>query len=200
MSIDENLQRRLKEQSMSGESGKKDPNRKIRMKYKDYKRTIAAVAIAASIATGVVIGGGAHVTNQLKDSFIVNSMCTDFRKDCISKETHRTYDLQYYYYDYPDIASYIESMDDYDLGVYLCHQTIGEHQTDQVMRCTDYRSYENFLEAHGYKDTKDLRKYATTIAVLTDEVDKKNEEIARMREEHPELIDESNIDKTGGAK
>lgn len=197
---DEDLQRRLKEQSMSGDSGKRSPDRKIRMKYKDYKKTIAAIAIASAIATTTVIGGGQAVIHQTKDSISIGSMCMDFQRDCISKETHRTDDMQHYFYDYADIASYIEGMDDFDLGVFLSYETIGEHQTDQVMRYTNYRSFENYLEAHDYEDSKEFSKDMRERATILADIQQKEEELAQMKAEHPDTSENSSEDQIGGVK
>ena len=196
----EDLQRRLKEQSLEGESGKRDPNRKIKMKLKDYKKTLAAVAIAASIATSVVIGGGSAVANHLNESMLVGSLISDFRQECIYKETHRTDDLQHYYYDYPDIATYIEGMEDFDLGVYLAYKSIGEHQTDQVMRYTNYRSFENYLEAHDFDDAAAFDKAMKKHAALTAEVNQKQEELKQMKEEQSVKSDDPSEDQMGGTK
>lgn len=196
----EDLQRRLKEQSLEGESGKRDPNRKIKMKLKDYKKTLAAVAIAASIATSVVIGGGSAVANHLNESMLVGSLISDFRQECIYKETHRTDDLQHYYYDYPDIATYIEGMEDFDLGVYLAYKSIGEHQTDQVMRYTNYRSFENYLETHDFDDAAAFDKAMKKQAALTAEVNQKQEELKQMKEEQSSKSDGPLEDQMGGTK
>ena len=171
-------------QSTTGASAKRDPNRRIRMKYSDYKKTIKTVAIATAITVSVVLAGTNMYAGTIHDRMTTGRMINDFHREYIAPETHRTNDNQHYFYDYFDIANRMEQMEDFDEGVYLLVNDIGEYQADRVLAYTDYDNFENYLNTHNYKDSDDFNKTMSKKIVLEEEIENKNNEIRNMLQDH----------------
>lgn len=171
-------------QSTTGASAKRDPNRRIRMKYSDYKKTIKTVAIATAITVSVVLAGTNMYAGTIHDRMTTGRMINDFHREYIAPETHRTNDNQHYFYDYFDIANRMEQMEDFDEGVYLLVNDIGEYQADRVLAYTDYDNFENYLNTHNYKDADDFNKTISKKIVLEQEIENKNNEIRNMLQNH----------------
>ena len=185
-----------KRRSTTGASAKRNPNRKIRMTYKNYKNTLMAVSIATAITVSGLIAGGSHLVDKMQDSMTIGQLHTDFRMEYIVPETHRTQDNQHYFYDYDDIARHLEEYGDFDIGVYLLVTDIGEYQTDRVMHYTNYDTVASFLERSGYKDLDDFKKTMEKKISIKHEMETDKEELKQMMEEHP--VENQNEDIYGG--
>lgn len=182
-----------RDKSISGGSGKYDKNRTIRMKYRDFSRSLKAVAAATAIATTIVIGAGSSLVDNFKEACVINRLSHEFQVECISPETHRTNDNQHYFYDYDDIAYYIEGMDDFEVGVYLFNINTSDYQTDRVMDWTKYDSFDAFLQAHSYKDSDEFR------SDMRDRL-AKEESVRQMMQEVDEVKGEHGFEQEGGIK
>lgn len=199
------LEERLRKNSLSGREGQRTRERKIRMKYKDFIRTLKIIAISSAIAASIVIGAGAKTIDYIHDTMIINQLTSEFQRDCINPETHRTLDNQHYYYDYGDIADYCEEMGDFDLGIYLFCRNAGDYQTGRVLEYTPYKSLDGYLEAHNWESADDWKKDMRERIVLAAEADEKEAELARMRAEHQsQIVDQATLSANendfGGAK
>lgn len=159
-----------KEKSLNGGTCRLNKNRTISMRYSTFSRHVRCVAAATAIATTLVIGGGNFLIDRAKDNVTIHRLASEFRTECISPETHRTNDNQHYFYDYMDIADYINNMDDFDTGVYLFNVCTSDYQTDCVMTYTSYNSFDAYLKSHSYADSDDFRKVMRERLTIEDDV------------------------------
>ena len=190
----------LRRQSLSGENGRKEKDRKIRMNYRDYIRTLKALTCATALATTLIIGGGHVVYKHLKETAILNNLSMEFQMECINKETHRTQDFQHYYYDYEDIARYIEELDDFDIGIYLFNRQTNDEQTNRVLKYTKYGSMENYLSSNNWENSDEFRREIRLETLLTVEKDKKEEELERRKESRQNTSFKDEENETGERK
>lgn len=180
-----------KRNSISGSTSKRDPNRRIRMRYGDYKKTIKVTAIATAIAVSAALAGGNLYVNKVHDNFVIGRMERDFHAEYISPETHRTNDNQHYFYDYSDIARNMEGMEDYDEGIYLLVHDIGKYQADKVLAYTNYGNFDNYLTEHNYKDSKEFDKEMSRKILLEEQIEKNNIEINNMLKDNLPIQEET---------
>ena len=183
---EEEREKRLKRQSLSGEAGRRG-ERRIRMKYKDYIRTLKLLSCTTALATTLVIGGGNVLYKQMRETSIINTLTGEFHHDCLGKETHRTQDNQHYYYDYDDIARYIEGMDNFDLGLYLFNHQTNDKQTSRVLEYTEYGTLDNYLREKHYKDSDEFRKEMKQVALLTKEIEERQIELSQLEEKEENI-------------
>jgi hypothetical protein len=180
---------KIREKSTTGEPVRRNRERRIKMKYSDFKRCIKIIVASTSVVVAIITGAGmsigAHAINNFQDKVVVNSMVEEFRINVINEETHRTADREHYFYDYSDIASKMEkNYDDFDEALYCLVSNIGEDQSDRVLNYTDYGSVEKYLETAGYEDLDEFKNEISKRIVLEKEVDEKTAEIEQMKAEH----------------
>lgn len=174
----------LRRKSLSGSDGVRSRERRIRMKYKDYVRSLKVLAVTTAVAVSLAIGAGTAAVHHIQDNITVNHLVSEFQRDCINHETHRTQDNEHYFYDYDDIADYCEEMGDFDLGIYLFDANTNDYQTGRVLAYTSYESLDGYLDAHGWEDADEWKKNMREKIVLNHEIEEKKEELRQMAEEH----------------
>ena len=187
-----------RKRSTSGSSARRDPNRRIRMKYGDYKKSLKITAIATAVAVSLAIAGGTHYVDKVKDNVYLGQMGQDFRTEYIVPETHRTNDNQHYFYDYMDIAHHMKESENFDELVYLLTATLGDYQADQVMVYTDYKGLDNYLEQHNFEDSKEFIKVMEEKVLAEKDIEEQAKEMNQMLEDHKIELNEKLI--TGGTK
>lgn len=173
-----------KKASTTGSAAKRDPNRRIRMRYSDYKRTIKATAIATAIAVSAILAGGNVYVDKISKDITLGKMQRDFHIEYIAPETHRTDDNEHYFYDYSDIAYKMDNSENYEETLYFLVKDIGEYQANRVLTYTEYKDFDTYLATHNYKDEKDFDKTISKKILLEQEIDKKNVEINDMLKDH----------------
>ena len=155
--------------------------------------------IIISILAGfVLIGGISSGIHTIQDNMVVGSMVHQFHIDCIAPETHRTMDNEHYYYDYDDIAHYIETMGDFDIGLYLFNQNTNDYQTERVLQYTDYETMDEYLGLHNWESTDQWRDDMRNRILAQQEISNHQAELAQMNEEHH--LEDSQVTTLGGAK
>ena len=184
--------------STSGSSAKRDPNRRIKMRYSDYKRTLKATAIASAIAISLVLAGGSHYVDTIKDKMYLGQLAGEFKTEYIAPETHRTNDNEHYFYDYMDIAHHMKEAEDFDEKVYLLTATLGDYQADQVMVYTDYKGLDNYLAQHNFNDSEEFIKVMEEKTLAEKEMNEQAKAMNEMLEDHNVELNDRLI--TGGAK
>lgn len=195
---DEQLERRLRGQSLSGESGRRTREKYVRMKLKDFKKRLAVFAATIAVATSLLIGGISNGIHAIQDNMVIGSMVHQFHIDCINPETHRTMDNEHYYYDYDDIAHYIENMGDFDVGLYLFNRNTNDYQTERVLQYTDYETMDEYLALHNWESTDQWRDDMRDRILVQHEVNDRQAELAQMNEEH--RLEDAQVTTLGGAK
>lgn len=186
---------RLKGNSTSGATGRRR-KKMIHISESEYIHRLKTVAIAsaltASIAVGATLVGGAHVVSNvnefLVESSIQNELYDSF-SPIVSSNTHITKDNQHHWYDYAKIADAMEDYESYDIAVLSCYMNLGRNQTNKVMNYSKYDSFDNYLKEKGFADAKEYKEFMIDQIRLQQNLDKKQEELNRMTDDHNIDID-----------
>ena len=157
---------------------------KAQQRKKERQRRLAGLCAACLVVGGIAVNTVSNVIDSYKEMGAVYSQTSEFRKDVISPNTHRTSDNQHYFYDYDDIAEYIQGDGrDFSLELYKTYANIGEYQTNRVLNYTQYDSVEAYVEQAGFKSIKEWEKSEREKIVLQSEMDEKQTELAAMHRE-----------------
>ena len=139
------------------------------IKAQKRKRAIRFHRIEGAVLAIVIMASAYFTVPKVVDAF------TDYTNDSyhagyhmVMEETHRTQDLQNFWFDYADIADGFEEGMDFDSYVYGVYQRIagsGSGRTRvnmddffyQMYRrgYTEYSSFEDYCLAHGFSKEKD---------------------------------------------
>lgn len=147
-------------------------------------------AISKFCLTCVVIGtiAGSIITNgitKFKDNLYASALAQEssyeFKTEVISPNTHRTNDLQNYWYDYNEIAKNIET----DQDLFYAYDNLGKAYTDKLLEnnIDAYSSVDDFLSKKGYESTAEWRQAATKQIVLEKEIEEKQGELDAMMQD-----------------
>lgn len=157
---------------------------KAQQRRQQRQRRVAALLIGCMILGGVTVGVANEVADTIHDNRIVYEQTSAFRRDVIYPNTHRTQNLQYYYYDYDDIAEAImEDGKDFSTELYKAYADLGEYQTNRVMKYTDYADLESYVTSNGFKDIDDWADAERKKIVLQAELDEKKSQLDDMHRE-----------------
>lgn len=170
----------------SGNTAQRDRARVIKAQQRRQQRQkrVATLLVGCMILGGVAVGVANEVVDTIHDNRIVYEQTSEFRRDVIYPNTHRTQNLQYYYYDYDDIAEAImEDGKDFSTELYKAYADLGEYQTNRVMKYTDYANLESYVTANGFKDIDDWAKAERKKIVLQAELDEKQSQLDDMHRE-----------------
>lgn len=195
--IDRERYENLKKRSKNASKGHKKKDYKIQMRLSDYVKSLKIVGGACVISTLLAIGVGHQMIDNIKDAMVINSLVQDFNSEVIQPEAHRTNDNKNYFYDYQDIANYLNKMDDFDTGVYLLNSNIGDYQTGLVLGYTSYDSFTHYKEVKGYESTEDFRDNVRKKILLTEDIKEKEQELADMNSERNNEIESIEIGNGG---
>ena len=196
--MDNELYNSYKNNSIIGGTSKRDPNRTINIKYKNYKRTITAVSLATAITVSGLIIGGEHLVNKIQNKITTGMLVRDFHFEYIAPETHRTDDNEHYFYDYDDIAKSMQESEDFQEAVYLLIKDLGEYQTDKVLQYTEYKDLNTFLETNNWKNQEAFIKDIEKRISLENDIKNEQRQLDKMFEKHNMLDNDENI--YGGIK
>lgn len=179
----------IRRNSMSGESGKRTGEKKIKMTLSEYKMRLKVLAVAVAAVTSVALSCVPGAVKTVSDNWTVNKLMNEFHVTYVSPETHRTDDNEHFFYDYDDIAQHLEEYGDFDEAVYLLNRDIGYYQTGQVLRWTPYESFTNYLEEKGYKDEEEFQDDMKKQIIMSIEIDEMREELSQMQAAHTSEYD-----------
>ena len=157
---------------------------KAQQRKQQRQRRMATLLVISMILGGVAVGAANEVVDTIHENRIVYEQTSQFRRDVIYPNTHRTDNLQYYYYDYDDIADAImEEGKDFSTELYKAYADLGEYQTNRVMKYTNYDSVEDYVKACGFKSIDDWVDAEREKIVLQAEIDAKKSELDSMHRE-----------------
>lgn len=156
----------------------------------EIRRRIAAVQLACLIIGGIGAIKAIDVINKTSDSRIVYEQTTDFSRNVIGPNTHRTSDGRYYYYyDYDDIAKYITSQNrDFGIELYKTYASLGLNQTNKVLEYTRYSDMNSYVHNLGYESIKEWEKDQRGRLI---EQQKREAEMAAMQNENSSRVESS---------
>lgn len=181
----------LRRNSMSGESGRRTGEKKIKMTLSAYKMRLKILAVAVAAATSVAFSCVPGAIKTVSDNWTVNKLMNEFHITYVTPETHRTDDNEHFFYDYDDIAAHLEEYGDFDEAVYLLNRDIGYYQTGQVLRWTPYESFTNYLEEKGYTDEEEFQDDMKKQIIMGIELQEMREELHQMQAAHTSEYDSS---------
>lgn len=181
----------IRRNSMSGESGRRTGDKKIKMKLSTYKMRLKVLAVAVAAATSVAFSCVPGAIKTVSDNWTVNRLMNEFHMTYVTPETHRTDDNEHFFYDYDDIAAHLEEYGDFDEAVYLLNRDIGYYQTGQVLRWTPYESFTNYLEEKGYTNEEEFQDDIKKQIIMGIEIQEMREELHQMQAAHTSEYDSS---------
>lgn len=181
----------IRRNSMSGESGRRTGDKKIKMKLSTYKMRLKVLAVAVAAATSVAFSCVPGAIKTVSDNWTVNRLMNEFHMTYVTPETHRTDDNEHFFYDYDDIAAHLEEYGDFDEAVYLLNRDIGYYQTGQVLRWTPYESFTNYLEEKGYTNEEEFQDDMKKQIIMGIEIQEMREELHQMQAAHTSEYDSS---------
>ena len=74
------IEAKLAARSMSGSPSRRNPNRKMKMTYRDYRNRLIAFGVSISVATGLLIGlTGSHI-RKMSDERALKMIRNDFKE------------------------------------------------------------------------------------------------------------------------
>ena len=156
-------------------------NRMIRITKKDYakklKITVGATAIIAAIAGGFAKEGIDYFDRQ---SLLTHEV-VEFHGDVINPNTYRTRDNKNYFYDYPAIAQAIMTSDDVERSVFLTYRNLGIVQLNKVLKYTPYKTFEEFLLQHGYRDREEFNNLMSKRVIIEEMIEQQEKEIEKIK-------------------
>lgn len=182
------------EKSVSGSEVRRTHKKRksdYKKSHKKLKMLLGATVVGAAITLGIT-----GFTSHMKDNAVINGLASDFHDQVIRPETHRTDDFQHYYYDYMDILQSMKQMDDFDAAVFFLSECVGEYQTGEVLKLTDYGSFDGYMQAKGFSDAEEFSKEMRERILLEEDVYDKSEELSRMLQ--ADTDEDINIDVMAG--
>lgn len=207
--------RELKEKSTSGSIGKRKEH-PMRITREEYLRKVKKYTILTALGVASLIGGGKLLYNKIANNLTINITRLEYYNDLLGNREEEDKDRNWhptqdghYWYDYGGIAHDLEDLNpdekddvEFDIGISSLISHIGEHQTDQVLKYTEYDSLEGYLDAKGFEDTDSFQKEMDKEILLHSEISKKEKELSEMRNEDQSTnyaeIDQTEM--TGGGK
>ena len=133
-----------------------------------------------------LVAGGVAVTTNVAKSFHQNSVITphvmNFRENYVSPNTHRTYDLQNFYYDYDDIAEYLKvEGTDFSRRLYIVVDALGESQVNRVLEYVpDVNSVSDYVTENGFESIEDWKENEIDKFMLEDKLKDKQADICLL--------------------
>lgn len=164
---------------------------------RDTFKKVCQRLLPITLVAGIAIGGlGFSTVNNIKSSWDSNSylseQVTDFRKDFINPNTHRTEDNQRYWYDYYEISRGIENAVNQDEAIFYCYLNIGSLQTGRVIDYVGYDTFMGYIQSKGFDTLEDYEDFMKKEVSLRNEIDDEKKELNKMMNEHSITYDYEN--------
>lgn len=210
---------RMRKRSLEGEAKRIDRQERRMIKQEQYdqrRRVIISTAIAAVIALGSFTASP-HIIQKINEWKIENdpiARITDEYTHIISESTiGRTPDGYNPIYDYYQIAQNINESENFDNSLFATYKSLSlrtniETNTqvtdsqviedlDQILRYTDYDTFNNYLAQNGYTNIDDWKQ---EMIKRIETEDKERSQSATNEEELQEMMEEnqSYTDSQGG--
>lgn len=179
----------IRDKSMSGEIGRRNKEKSVKMPLKVYKTRLKMLAASVAVVTTVAVSCVPGAIKTVSDNWTINKLTDSFHTEYISPETHRTDNNEHFFYDYDDIAKHLEEYGDFDEAVYLLNRDIGHYQTGQVLRWTPYGSFTEYLNQKGFKDEEDFQDNMKERIIKEIEMLEMQEELISLKSNHSVELD-----------
>ena len=190
-----------------------NPVRATKKKKKADYNTIINRLKALGLAC-LIAGGAALTVNTVKEmdeNSLVTPHVMSFRQNVIGNDNiHRTYDNQYYYYDYDDIAEYLKvEGQDFSRRLFIVVEGMGVNQADRVLEYVPgVNSVEDYVRDNNFEDIEDwkeneVEKFRLERSIRKSErntADKKGELSGMFSDTYEAPVANQSSDSLGGTK
>lgn len=197
--MDKALYNSILRNSVNGTKQSAKPSKYVKVNKQKLKKSIIALCCTCVVFGAIAANGVKLLAEKIGDSFELFNATNDFKIEAIVENTHRTNDMQNYWYDYEKIADHVKTDED----VYLLYRNLGEEQSNKVLQYTDNKTtIQDFVASHNYKDINDWSKTANEQILLGNEIAEKQNELNTMQEEYNAQITPvtENNNQLGGGK
>ncbi len=183
------IEAKLAARSMSGSPSRRNPNRKMKMTYRDYRNRLIAFGVSISVATGLLIGlTGSHI-RKMSDERALKMIRNDFKESVMANLGDSS----------EERAKYLKSAGEFNRNLYLMYDEIGSDAIDNVLSHTYYGSLEEYLKAHHWDNPDEWSSDMLTILLVQSDINQKQSQLDQMTDEHQ--FDTKDEETTyGGAK
>lgn len=193
----------LSEQQIRRKEARRLENEKEEKRGQRLKYLLVAVTTAASIILGTT--GVSAINNEM----VVNGMIDDFQEEVVSDNTFRTNNHQNFWYDYQNIAI---SLNDYakENGLskcqtmYLCEHALAwnkdveEDQMNKLLKFTDYKNLDNFLQENGFKNKADFENQMKAELPIVDHINEEQTKLDEMQNNRENSLEQESGKSRGG--
>ncbi len=183
------IEAKLAARSMSGSPSRRNPNRKMKMTYRDYRKRLIAFGVSISVATGLLIGLYNSHIRKMSDENALKMIRNDFKESVMANIG-----------DSPEErADYLRSAGEFNRNLYLMYDAIGSKATNDVLEHTYYGSLDEYLKAHHWDNPNEWSSDMLTILLVQSDINQKQSELNQMTEEHQTDM-KADATTYGGAK
>ncbi len=183
------IEAKLAARSMVGSPSRRNPNRKMKMTYRDYRKRLIAFGVSISVATGLLIGLYNSHIRKMSDENALKMIRNDFKESVMANIG-----------DSPEErADYLKSAGEFNRNLYLMYDAIGSKATNDVLEHTYYGSLDEYLKAHHWDNPNEWSSDMLTILLVQSDINQKQSELNQMTEEHQTDM-KADATTYGGAK
>ena len=204
--LNEEQMRNMVRKSTNGSRTHNKP-RVVKVYAERAKAAIIALCCVCIVAASGITAGSINAINNFKENQVISHYSSEYRKEAISHNTHRTYDNQHYYYDHADVhddgMDYLQregvlsasgSLSDSaaeDLSVYFAYRNFGENQMKKFFNENGYScdTLEEYVHREGFKSIDEWASKQADKVILLDKAKSDGFELQQMIEDADKIED-----------
>ena len=168
------LEAKLQARSMSKGSSRRNPNRRIKMKYKDYVKRLTIFGTSIALATTILLNLGASIFRKMQDEKVLSMLNRDFKMTFMTTAGNAP----------EEIAQALKEQDGFDEHLYFLYQVLGPEETNSILSHTYYESLGGYFNSHNWNNEHDWQADMKAQLLGQHEIDQKQAELDQMAAEH----------------
>lgn len=158
---------------------------KQQRRRQEMNERLAALGLACIVVGGIATSVISSVADMIEEHVAIYSQLSDFRKEVIEPNTHRTNDGNGFYYDYDDIADAIFAEGkDSSIELYKAYSALGKKYTNDLLEEANYSSLESFVRRCGYDSIRDWERYSNEAVLVEAQISEKQAELNAMHDDY----------------
>ena len=175
--MNNNLEERYKNDISQGKGTR--TGKRIVFTEENYKKRVRAIVLPTIVAVGLGTIGVQHFVDTVKDGTRMMGKINDYHREYTNPAINKAggNDNEMYY---KIMAEVTKTPDD----VLFLVSTHDEDQVDQILKYTEYGSFNNFLDKYEYKDRKDFVKKQQEIVDEKLDMEETAKDLVEKQEEH----------------
>ena len=204
--MNEEQMRRMVNKSTNGSRSQNKP-RVVKVYADRAKKAIVALCCVCIVAASGITAGTINAINDFKENQIVSQYSSEYRKEAIGHNTHRTYDNQHYYYDHADVhddgMDYLQQegvlstsgrLNDKtaeELSIYFAYKNFVENQMKKFFNENRYScdTLEEYVQRKGFKSVEEWSDKMAEKVVFLDKAKSEGYELQQMIQEADKIED-----------